>query len=183
MNINPRCRFPSLQTPLLCVLKEPRAWKPPAIQSHVFQTFSFIVLSSDIFRSPFIAHRSRPIAHYPSLKMFFCLILLAGLARFAWVKQISIPIAVVLRCPFRICFDFISSSYCGLFWVDFPLWVEENSGTTSLKRPAKRCWICRRPCWDVYPFCKSSIIRWITGIRTGISFLHILKITSASTSK
>ena len=83
MNINPRCRFASLQTPLLCVCKEPGAWKPPAIQSHVFQTFSFI-------------------AHYPSLKMFFCLILLAGLAGFAWVKQISIPIAVVLRCPFKI---------------------------------------------------------------------------------
>ena len=32
----------------------------------------------------------------------YCSKLLAGLARFAWVKQISIPIAVVLRCPFKI---------------------------------------------------------------------------------
>ena len=85
MNINPRCRFASSQTPLLCVCKEPRAWKPPAIQSHVFQTFSFIV------------HNSQLIA-----QNVFCLILLAGLGRFAWVKQISIPIAVVLRCPFKI---------------------------------------------------------------------------------
>ena len=32
-------RSPSCRRPLLCVLKKPRAWKPPAIHVHVFQTF------------------------------------------------------------------------------------------------------------------------------------------------
>ena len=32
-------RSPSSRRPLLCVLKKPRAWKPPAIHVHVFQTF------------------------------------------------------------------------------------------------------------------------------------------------
>ena len=62
----------------------------------------FMFTSFRRFRSSFIVHNSQLIAHSSSLKMFFCLILLAGLARFAWVKQISIPIAVVLRCPFKI---------------------------------------------------------------------------------
>ena len=38
------CRFASLQTPLLCSHKKPRAWKPPAIHIHVFQTYFLSLL-------------------------------------------------------------------------------------------------------------------------------------------
>lgn len=38
---------------------------------------------------------------------------------------------MLLSCLIRICFDFISSSIADYFWVDFPLWVEENSGLFS----------------------------------------------------